>query len=56
MEAFQSSNMENMDWPGKWHHYGDNNRCTRGRRERGLGVLDESAEEVTLRNHRDDTT
>jgi hypothetical protein len=21
MEAFQGSNMENMEWPGKWHHF-----------------------------------
>jgi hypothetical protein len=37
-------------------NYGHNNRCTRVRRERGLGVLFESTEEVTWRDHRDDAT
>jgi hypothetical protein len=36
--------------------YGANNRCTLGRRERGLGVLGESTEEVTWRDHLDDAT
>jgi hypothetical protein len=33
-----------------------NNRYTRGRRERGLGELGESTEEVTWRDHREDAT
>jgi hypothetical protein len=37
-------------------NYGANNRCILGMRESGLGVLGESTEEVTWRDHRDDAT
>jgi hypothetical protein len=37
-------------------NYRGNNRCTRGGRERGLGMLGENTEEVTWRDHRDDAT
>jgi hypothetical protein len=56
----RSSDLARLQWQGKLErgvlNHRTNNRCTRGRRERGLGVLGESLEEVTWRDHRDDTT